>query len=56
MKILLKNYNEENDEGYFLKVDVLEKLHDLHNDLPFSPERIKIEKVENIVAKLRAKT
>ena len=43
----IKNYNEESDEGYFLEVDVqyLEKLHELHNDLPFLPERIKIEKV-----------
>ena len=42
----IKNYNEENDEGYFLEVDVkyLEKLHELHNDLPFLPERMKIEK------------
>ena len=40
-----KNYNEESDEGYFLKVDVQypEKLHDLHNGLPFLPERMKIE-------------
>ena len=33
----IKNYNEESDEGYFLEVDVQypEKLHELHNDLPF---------------------
>ena len=45
-----KNYNEESDEGYFLEVDVqyLEKLHELHNDLPFLPERMKIEKVEKL--------
>ena len=32
-----KNYNEENDEGCFLEVDVqyLKKLNELHNDLPF---------------------
>ena len=31
-------YNEDSDEGYFLEVDVQypEKLHDLHNDKPFS--------------------
>ena len=30
----LKSYNEENDEGYFLEVDVkyLENLHEFHND------------------------
>ena len=41
----IKNYNEESDVRYFLKVDVQypEKLHELHNDLPFLPERIKIE-------------
>ena len=41
-KDLLKNYNEESDEGYFLGVDVqyLEKLHELHNDLPFLPKRM----------------
>ena len=33
----IKNYNEERDEGYFLEADVqyLERLHELHNDLPF---------------------
>ena len=41
---LIKNYNEESDRGYFLEVDVqyLEKLNDLHNDLPFLPKRMKI--------------
>ena len=47
----IKNYNEESDEGYFLDVDVQypEKLHELHNDLPFLPEKMKIEKVEKLV-------
>ena len=53
----MKNYNEESDEGYFLKVDVqyLEKLHEFHNDLPFLPERIKIEKVKKLLANLHDK-
>ena len=40
----IKNYKEESDERHFLKVDVqyLEKLHKLHNDLPFLPERKEI--------------
>ena len=44
----IKKYNKVSNEGYFLKVDVqyFEKLHDLHNDLSFLPERMKIEKVE----------
>ena len=54
----IKNYNEESDEGYFLEVDVqyLEKLHELHNDLPFLPERMKIEKIEKLVANLHDQT
>ena len=53
----IKNCNEESDEGNFLKVDVqyLDKLHELHNDLPFLPERMKIEKVEKLVANLHDK-
>ena len=39
----MKNYNES-DEGYFLEVDIQDpkKLHDLHNDLPFSSERMEL--------------
>ena len=57
-KDFVKNYNEESDEGYFLKVDVqyLEKLHELYNDLPFLPGRMKIEKVEKLVPNLHGKT
>ena len=53
-----KNYNGQSDEGYFLEVDVQypEKLHELHNDLPFLPERIKIEKVQKLVSNLHDKT
>ena len=54
----IKNYNKDSDEGYFLEVDVQysETLHELHNDLPFLPERIKIEKVEKLVTNLRDET
>ena len=54
----IKNYNGEGDEGYFLEVDVQyhEKLHDSHDDLPFLPERMKIEKVEKFVANLYDKS
>ena len=47
----LNNYDEEIDEGHFLKVDVpyLEKLYKLYNDLLFLPERIKTEKVDKLV-------
>ena len=57
-EIFIKIYKEETDKGYFLKVDVkyTEKLQKLHNDLPFLPERMKIEKVEKLVANLHDKT
>ena len=44
-KHFIKDYNEESDSGFFLEVDVqyIAKLHDLHNDLPFLTERMKIE-------------
>ena len=50
----LQNYNEESDEVSFLEVAVqyLEKLHELHNNLPFLPQIIKIGKVKQLVAKL----
>ena len=53
-KDFIRNYNEESDEGYYLEFDVQypEKLHELHNDLPFLPERMKIERVEKLVTNL----
>ena len=58
MKALKKSYNEETDEGYFLEVNVQypEKLHDLHNELPFLPERMKIEKIKKLIGNLLDKT
>ena len=53
----IKNYNEESDEGYFLEVDVQhpKKLQQLHNDLPFLPERMKIENVKTLLTNLHDK-
>ena len=57
-KDLIINYNEGTDEGCFLEVDCqyLEKLHELHNDLAFLPEKMKIEKFEKLIANLHDKT
>ena len=54
----VKTYNEQSDERYFLDNDVQypEKLHELHNDISFLPEWLKIEKVEKLVANLHDKT
>ena len=54
----IRNYNEEFNERYFLEVDVEcpEKLHEVLDDLPFLPERMKIEKVEKLLANLHDKT
>ena len=54
---LIKGYNEESDERYFLEGDVQysEKLLKFDNDLPFLPERIKIQKFRKLVANLHDK-
>ena len=53
----IKNYDENNDKGYILEVDVKyrKKLHDLHSELPFLPERMKIDKSEKNVCNLHNK-
>ena len=53
----IKSYKEESEEGYFLEVDLQypEKLHKLHNDLPFLAERMEIEKVGKLVTNLNGK-
>ena len=50
----IKNYNEDNDKGYTLEVDVEypENLHDLQSDLPLLPERMKIDKCNKLVCNL----
>ena len=47
----IKNYDEKSDKGYFLEVDVkyLKNLFSLHTELPFLPERKKIEKCNKLV-------
>ena len=50
----IKNYNENDKKGYTLEVDVKypKKLHDLHSDLPFLPERMEINKCKKLVCNL----
>ena len=52
------HFNEESEEGYFLEADTQcrEKLHERHKDLPFLPEKMKIEKVEKLVPNLHDKS
>ena len=53
----IKNYEEDGDKVYILELDVEypKKLHDLHSDLPFLPERMKINKCSKLVCNLRDK-
>ena len=50
----IKNYNENNDKGYILEVDVkyLKRLHELHSYLPFLSERMKVNKCKKLVCNL----
>ena len=47
----MKNCDENSDEGYFLEVDIeySKQLFGSHKELPFLPERKKLEKVEKRV-------
>ena len=40
----IKKYDKDSNKGYILTVDVHypKNLHDLHSDLPFLPERMKV--------------
>ena len=53
-KEFIKNYNDDSDKRYIHEVDVNypENLHDLHSDLPFLLERMKINKCTKLVCNL----
>ena len=50
----IKNYNENNDKGYILEVDVTypKRLQKLHSDLPFLSEQMKVSKCKKLVCNL----
>ena len=54
---LIKSYNENSDIGYFLEVDVEypKKLFGSHKELPFLPDRKKLEKVEKLICSIEDK-
>ena len=47
----IKTYDENSDKGYILEVDVEypENICVLHSDLPFLPERMKINKCDKLL-------
>ena len=51
---LIKNCDEESDEGYILEADIEypKKIHDLNSDLIFLPERMKINECSKLVCNL----
>ena len=53
----IKNYDENGNIGYFLEVDIdyPKELFNLHKDLPFLPERKKVEKVEKLICSIEDK-
>ena len=56
-KGFVRSYNEESDKEYFLEVDIqyAKKLHELHKDLLFLTEIMKIFKVKTLVANFHDK-
>ena len=53
----INNYDKNSDKGYTLEIDIKypRKLHNLHNDSPFLPKRMKIDKCKKLVCDLRNK-
>ena len=56
----IKNYDEDSNKGYILEVwveyhlhvEYQKDLHNLHSDLPFLPERMKIKNCNKLVCNL----
>ena len=54
----IKNYDEKSSTGYLFDVDIdyPKNLHDLHSDLPFLPQRMKINKCDKHICNLYDKS
>ena len=50
----IKSYDENNDKGYILEVDVKypKRLHELHSDLPFLSERMEVNNYKKLFCNL----
>ena len=53
----IKSYNENSDKGYFVEVSVEypKEWSNVHKDLPFLPERKKLEKAKKLVCGIEDK-
>ena len=53
----IKKYDEDSNTGYFFEVDIdyPKELFNFHKDLPFLPERKKVEKVEKLICSIEDK-
>ena len=53
-EVFLKSCDEDSDKGYILELDIKypKYLHDLHNNLPFLPETMKINKCNKLLCNL----
>ena len=49
-----KKWDEDSDKVYILEVDIdyPKELHDLHSDIPFLAERVKINKCNKLICNL----
>ena len=56
-KNFIKKCDEDSSTGYYLEVDsdYLKELFNSHKDLPFLPERKKVEKVEKLICSIEDK-
>ena len=50
----IKNYDEKSSIGYVFDVDIgyPKNFHDFHSDLPFLPQRMKIDKCDKLICNL----